>query len=450
MTEKKINRHEYCEICKDNRPFIFPPDLFDALVQHKLVIFAGAGISTEQKNVFPYTLYEDILGEMGYPPNSDISFPKLMSEYCKKTGDKKELVKRIKERIDYICSFPELYRSATKFHSQLAIIPCITEIVTTNWDDYFETECHATPFVYEQDMAFWDETKRRVLKLHGSINNLGSLVATSEDYDECYKSLNTGLVGSQLKLLIANRRLVFIGYSFGDEDFNSIYSFVCGQLSGFMKKPYIVTLDEQNDTKWRALGLEPIYTAGEFFLQEIVHKLEIEGCMFSVSVINSVYQELDIMREEHTEFARRINLHKYPEAIYCLSYQDGIIHAFEHFLHHVYYGQSLCKANIQRIIEGYEKLTKEKRKIRKYHDVAYIIGYLNGYLFPIPPAEERDFFPRYFDFNLGNEARTFDEYMDSLNITEGRKKLITNFAKKIVEKQLPAEDLIYHHTAFLL
>lgn len=450
MTEKNTNRHEYCEICKNNRPFILPGELFDALVHRELVIFAGAGISTEQKNVFPYTLYEDILGEMGYPPDSNISFPKLMSEYCKKKGDRKELVKLIKKRIDYICSFPELYRSATKFHSQLAIIPCIAEMVTTNWDDYFEVECHATPFVYEQDIAFWDETKRKVLKLHGSINNLGSIIATTEDYKKCYESLNTGLIGSQLKLLIANRRILFMGYSFGDEDFNRIYSFVRGQLSGFMKKPYIVTLDEKNDPKWRDLGLEPIYTAGDFFLQEIVHQLEIKGCMFAVSVIADVYKELEIIREEHSELARRANSHKYPEVIYCLSYQDGVIHAFEHFLNHVNFGQSLCKDNIHRMMIGYENLIKKKRKIRKYDDIAYIYGYMNGYLFPMAPDEGQDAFPRYLDFNLGNEMRTYNEYIDSLNVVEGRKKTITNHARKIVEKELPTDDIVFHHTAFLL
>ena len=449
MKKEEIRPNEYCAVCKDFHDFVLPDDLFEALVRNELVIFAGAGISTENKNVFPYTLYEDLLGEMGYSSSKDISFSEVMSEYCKKTGGKQELIKRIKARIDYVYSFPEIYRSATRFHNQLAQVPCITEILTTNWDDYFETECHATPFTYEQDMAFWNSTKRKVLKLHGSINDLGSIVATTEDYEKCYQSLNTGLIGSQLKVLIANRRLVFIGYSFADEDFSRIYSFVRGQLSDFMKKPYIVTLDELNDSKWRRLGLEPIYTAGEHFLQVLIHSLELKGCLIPNQSVRCIYKELEVIKKEHRRLAKDLNLLEQPEVIYCLSYQDGVIHAFEHFLHHVSYGESLCKNNIHGTLISYDNLISKKRKSRRWYDVAYLMGYLNGHVFALTTSEERKYFPHYLDLSLNSELRTLDEYKDSLSITEGRKKSISNYASRMVNKHIPDKSLIAYHTPFL-
>jgi hypothetical protein len=450
MKKKKVNPNEYCAICKDFHDFILPDDLFEALVRNELVIFAGAGVSTENKNVFPYTLYEDIIEELGDSPNKDISFSEVMSKYCKKTGGKQELINRIRSRIDYVFSFPDLYNSATRFHQQLSQIPCITEIVTTNWDDFFERECHATPFTYEQDMAFWDKTTRKVLKLHGSINNLGSLVATTEDYEKCYQSLNTGLIGSQLKVLITNRRLIFVGYSFADEDFNRIYSFVRGQLKDFMKKPYIVTLDELNDSRWRNLGLEPIYTDGYYFLHVLTHKLELKGCLIPNQSVKGIYKELKVIRGEHIRLANTINLFEYPEAIYCLSYQDGIIHALEHFLHHVSYGESLCKNDVRKTIITYKNLIDKKRKSRKWYDVAYLMGYLNGHVFAMATNEERKHFPRYLDLSLNNELRTPDEYKDSLNITKGRKKAIINYASNVVKKRIPDESIILQHTPFLL
>lgn len=154
-----------CYKCKNNRDFILPDDLFEALVNNNLVIFAGAGVSTENTNVLPSSLYEDIIDELGYSLDKSLPFSKVMSDYCKKTGDRRELIERVRARIDYVVSFPELYEEAVAFHRQLARIPCIKEIVTTNWDDFFEIICHATPFVYEQDMAFWDKPVRKVLKL---------------------------------------------------------------------------------------------------------------------------------------------------------------------------------------------------------------------------------------------------------------------------------------------
>ena len=448
MKKQKDTAKEYCAICKDYHDFILPKDLFEALVNHELVIFAGAGVSTENKNLFPSTLYEVILGELGYSYEKGISFSEVMSEYCRKTGGRRELIGQITKRIDYLHSFPELYRSAVRFHRQLALIPCINEIVTTNWDDFFEVECHATPFVYEQDMALWDRPSRKVLKLHGSINNLGSIVVTSEDYEKRYQSLDTGLVGSQLKLLIANRRLAFVGYSFGDEDFNRIYSFIRTQLGDFMRKPYIVTVDKLNDDKWRRMGLEPIYTAGEYFLQVLTHELELKGCLIPPRNIGAIEKELDLIKREHFRLAKNINLLEQAEVIYCLSYQDGIIHAFEHFLHHVDYGESLCENKIHRVLLTYERLIKEKKAQRKWLDVAYLQGYLNGYLFVLVVKEERKYFPRYLDLSLNNELRTLDEYRDSLSITEGRRKSITNYALKFV-KRIPDKSLVVQHTPFL-
>jgi len=449
MSNTIRQRNEYCEICKDFHDFVVPDDLFEALVNHELVIFAGAGISTENKKVFPSTLYEDVLAELGGQSGKSLAFSEAMREYCKKAGSKQELIDRIKARIDYALSFPELYRDVTRFHRQLAKIPCIEEVVTTNWDDFFEVECHATPFTYEKDMAFWNKPARKVLKLHGSINNLGSMVVTTEDYEKCYRSLNEELIGSQLKLLIANRKLVFIGYSFADEDFNRIYAFVRKQMSDFMRKSYVVTLDKLNDKKWRDLGLEPIYTAGEYFLEVLTHKLQLKGCFIPVERMDGVYKELGIMRREHSKLANNIADFEEPEIIYCLSYQDGIIHAFEYLLHHIDYGYTLCKDNIVRTMRQYDNLIEEREKSKIWHDVAYLRGYLAGITFILATDKERKYFPRYLDLSLNNELRTFEEYRNSLSIKKGRVKSISNYALNIIEKRVPDSTLVFHHTPFL-
>ncbi len=448
MKKQKDMAKEYCEICKDYHEFIFPDDLFEALENHQLVIFAGAGISTEKKNLYPSSLYEEICKELGYSHANGLSFSKVMSDYCKKTGDRRGLIERIIKRIEYIRSFPELYNNAIRFHNHLARIPCIHEIVTTNWDDFFEVECHATPFVYEQDLAFWERPERRVLKLHGSINNLGSIVATTGDYKKRYQSLNTGLVGSQLKLLIANRKLVFVGYSFRDEDFSRIYSFVRAQLSDFLKKSYVVTLDETNDLKWRELGLEPIHTSGEYFLQVLAHKLEIKGCLIPSKTIRLVEEELALMWKEHSRLTKRINLVRQPEGIFCFSYQDGVIHAFEHFLHHVNYGESLCKPRLTRVLDSYKKTIKKKKTQRRWFDVAYLQGYMNGHFFVLADEETNLNFPRYYDLGSGTESQTLGEYLNSLNKTEGRKKSITAYAMNS-KMRIPDKSIVAHHPAFL-
>ena len=68
-----------------------------------------------------------------------------MQLYCDKPNGRKKLLKNIRERFDYIKSFPELERSASSFHRELAELYPIKTIITTNWDTYFEEYCAAVP-----------------------------------------------------------------------------------------------------------------------------------------------------------------------------------------------------------------------------------------------------------------------------------------------------------------
>lgn len=103
-------------------------------------------------------------------------------------------------------------RAATKFHRELAELYFIKTIITTNRDAYFEECCAATPITTPEDYIFWNENERCVLKIHGSINNLGSIIATEDDYTKCTESLEKGIIGSTLKTIMARCTVVFIGF----------------------------------------------------------------------------------------------------------------------------------------------------------------------------------------------------------------------------------------------
>ena len=40
-----------CAICSNNKPFDMPKEIIDAVVKEELVLFCGAGVSTEKKTV---------------------------------------------------------------------------------------------------------------------------------------------------------------------------------------------------------------------------------------------------------------------------------------------------------------------------------------------------------------------------------------------------------------
>jgi len=155
-----------CVVCRNNREFDSHPDLISDFATGRVTIFAGSGISTESRNVLQFTLYDDVAAELnstGSPP----SFPDLMEQYCAQPNGRLKLLSKIRNRFKHINSFPELKKNATRFHRELSTLYPVNTIVTTNWDMYFEECCAATPFVSDQDLAFWENEDRRILKIHG-------------------------------------------------------------------------------------------------------------------------------------------------------------------------------------------------------------------------------------------------------------------------------------------
>ena len=249
-----------CEICRLKKPFSMPEQLTDQYIEGNLVIFAGAGISTESDEVLKETLYERLSWKYD---NKDyhLDFPQLMQSIESLPDGRLKLLSEIQERFEYIRSFPELYRAATRFHRALATLWKIDTIITTNWDDFFERECNAIPFVSGEDMAFWDAAERRVLKIHASYQSYGSIIATSGDYKRARKGLTKGVLGAQLKVHLATKSVVFVGYSLRDHDFLDLYRIVSKELGSLKRQAYVVTPIASSDDELRfsKIGLkEPL------------------------------------------------------------------------------------------------------------------------------------------------------------------------------------------------
>ena len=431
-----------CIFCKDNRAFKLPNQLLEAILENKAVIFAGAGISSESRSIFPFSMYDDIKLELKIPKSKKYNFPDLMSKYCIVKGRSK-LLQKIKGRLDYIESFPELFRNTTRFHEELSTLYHIQSIITTNWDDYFEKQCGAMPIVNSTDYAFWDNPGRKVFKIHGSINNFGSVVATKEDYDKCYKNLTRGAVGSSLKHFLATKTIIFIGYSFGDYDFNRIYGFIKRDMGDILPRSYVVTPSQTFSDS----GLSVINTDGTFFIKTLKKHLVDKGDLINDERFSGVY--FGLMRVQSIHFkTSKMNFRKNPALMYSTSYQDGVIHAFERILALKKTGFYSHAHNTQHSVRGYDEIKKAKLKIKKYFDVAYIDGYINGLLYLLADDRFRKFMPLYYVFGSDEDLSTEAKFKKTVAKAQKIHKASYVSATEIVKKYNSAEVL--HHTPFLL
>lgn len=437
-----------CQICKNSNYFDLPTELIEELQKGEVVIFAGAGISTESEFT-GQTIYEQVKTELNIKSNKEFTFPELMSRYCKQINGRIKLLKLIKKKFDYLEAFPELFKYATRFHREISTMHFIENIVTTNWDDYFERETNATPFVVDEDFAFWNLPGRKVLKIHGSISNLGTIVATEEDYKKCYKRLRDGALGNTLKHFIGTKTILFVGYSLRDTDFIKVYQFLKKTMKQSLPQSYIVTIDSDNDARYRKLGLAPIYTNAWFFVELIkLHCIALKY-MLDDEIFGDIENILSKVQENHFKVADNFNLNNCPDVIYCLSYQDGLIHSFERTLSKLKTGWYSNPDNINSTISFYEKLRTERRKHRRYFDVAYIDGYVNGLYFIMMDDKARKALPHFFILGMDGYPSSFSEFKKLRKRAKEFHQQGYKRAIKIVSKDIAGTDTIIHHTPYL-
>ncbi|OFI50223.1 hypothetical protein BG261_08870 [Floricoccus tropicus] len=285
MEVRKNDLNCSCQECSTYPSFIMPEEIIFKAQEKQLVLFCGAGISTESHKVFPSTLYDEVLEylqkDYAYKANNP-SFSILMSEFCKTVpSGREELIRIIEDRFERISLFQELYDSATIFHREVAKIDNLATVITSNWDDYFETECHMKPILdgFENIEIENQDSSKKVYKIHGSVNIPDSIIASQDDYKNCYKRLSTENYGKEIQKLFKENCVVFIGFSFGDEDLDKlleVFGLKMEHNEGTDSKYYIVNID-QSMLKYQSKNIESIITDGYFFIHSLRKIMESRG-----------------------------------------------------------------------------------------------------------------------------------------------------------------------------
>lgn len=446
-----MNKFCECEICKNDLPFEVPNEILDALIMEDLVVFAGAGISTENNTIFKETLYQDIMYDVELDDLEEPSFPELMSSFCNNTvNGRQKLLEKIKYRFDYCHQFNELYRAASRFHEEIAPIWMLKNIITTNWDDYFERKCSAIPIVTAEDFAFHKINQRKVYKIHGSISNYGSIVATTEDYEKCYASLNTGLIGATLKTLLATKTIVFVGYSFRDFDFIKILEFLKKEMKDILPHIYIVALDDGVNSRIEGINSTLIKTDGRYFFSVIKKHLEEKKLIIPESQMERIYEVEYLRHSAHRLVIEDFEKNRTPTLVFCAFYQDGVLHAIDYLKFKSRCGDSYNPMLLIQQLESYtKKIRKDLSKVKNYADLAYVDGYIEGLTIPLFEDFELEEFPLFYLFGKGatNDIKLFWETISENKIYhKSSEKYGRQFFKELLKKD---NKLIAHHRPFI-
>lgn len=137
--------------------------------------------------------------------------------------------------------------------------------VTTNYDHCFEDFAskqgkYRSPLSLEDidNMVNLFENDGEVLHIHGHINRKDTMIVTQEDYEKLY---NDSDLIDKIKIVLASRTCLFIGFSFSDEFFEDMYDRLHKVIKGrhyiILANPTIEQVRNYNkDKDVRVIGLE--------------------------------------------------------------------------------------------------------------------------------------------------------------------------------------------------
>lgn len=139
----------------------------------------------------------------------------------------------------------KLYRNGTlleeldKFRS---LKNKVTAVITTNYDQFLEKEVFNSDFsvFIDQSELFSADSYNiaEIYKIHGCVTNANSIIITRDDYDNFEESRK--LIIAKMLTLFTEAPLIFMGYSFTDENVQKIIS----DFVGCLNHSQIKTLDQ--------------------------------------------------------------------------------------------------------------------------------------------------------------------------------------------------------------
>lgn len=220
------------------------PILADKLKQGNVVAFLGAGASR--------TYVDDRSGKTypGLPSASEIvqslskdkpyinesmSFPQAM--FMVKHVEGRNEVGRILE--NYVDA-PTL--NPLPVHQLLADMS-FSAFITTNYDRLLEKALEKQKkkflsIIEEADVSRWRNSHLPVIKIHGCISRPTTMIASDDEYRQI--SFSKPIISALLTALLANKTVLFLGFSLADDDFRSLYQELKVLLGDNMPTSYAI------------------------------------------------------------------------------------------------------------------------------------------------------------------------------------------------------------------
>jgi hypothetical protein len=227
-------------------------ELFEAQDEHRLVVFAGAGISMGAPSNLPS--FQQLVLQIGdgtiHPDDQGLPFDAILGRMEFRGIDVHERCRAIIAN----STNPNAIHSAIL---RLFRNPEDVRVVMTNFDKHFSTSAGPTVPVYYAPALPLGGDFNGIVHLHGSIDVPARMVLTDGNFGAAY--MTDGYAARFLRDLFATYTVLFIGYSHTDPPMNY---FNLGL--GARRRRHFILTHEDLPYQWRRLQLTPLlYQLGQ-------------------------------------------------------------------------------------------------------------------------------------------------------------------------------------------
>ena len=214
--------------------------LFELIRKEEVVLFVGAGFSINAgypsgENLCK-RIFENLSDTEKIEINKNLQLPELTEEFVQIRGN---------SRNSLISILKEIYsKSAISLsdHEKVKSIPHFSNIITTNYDTLFETVYKESCNVIFKDehCTYIDKSKANIFKIHGDLSDPNSVIITKSDYTHFFDSQKQTIFWNKIKDIIATYNVLFIGYSFEDNNIISIVEKIKVSLGLNTKEMFLI------------------------------------------------------------------------------------------------------------------------------------------------------------------------------------------------------------------
>lgn len=249
--------------------------LINSIRNNEVILWAGAGFSLYAGMPSVDKIKSSILERCDESESEYLkkisSLSEIANEFIQmRNGSRNELNTILMDLID---KEPD----SISLHKFLSEIPQIDKIVTTNYDHLFEKAYgnDIFPIISNANIPYASRKRVDLYKIHGDIKVPDSLLISSDDYTDFFNREHDP-IWTKIKSLIAEKSVLFIGYSIADQNIDYLINNVIKSIGKNQKECFLIApgIPKHKLAALKNKKIEYIDMTGEEFIPYIHEQIK--------------------------------------------------------------------------------------------------------------------------------------------------------------------------------